>query len=213
LGLADLLSTLGREAEAREWIARAAAAGGGSPAPHVARASLEFRAGRNEAALEAAGLALALDPRDLGAGVIRTRALARLGRHSESARAGADLLASHPDSPAAQGALGVSRLAAGDHAGALPLLRAASARLLDDAGLAWDLGRAALASGELPLALEAFERATRAEPGLVQAWLAVADVRDRLGDKAGAVAALERAETLPGADAEKAAVRARVHAR
>jgi len=213
LGLADLLSTQGREAEAREWVARAGAVAGRTAAPEVARASLEYRAGRFEPALEAAERALALEPGSLGAGVIQVRALARLGRHAAAVRAGESLLASQPGESAAEGALGAARLAAGEAAAALPLLARASARLLDDAGLAWDLGRAALAAGDLALALEGFERATRAEPRLVHAWLAVADVRDRLGDRAGAEAALARAEALPGAEAERAALRARMRGR
>lgn len=213
LGLADLLSTQGRESEARDWIARAGVVAGGSAAPEVARASLDYRSGRFDVALAAAERALALAPRDLAAGVIRVRSLARLGRHADGVRSGEALVASHPGEPAAEGALGAARLAAADAAGALPLLERASAQLLDDGGLAWDLGRAALATGDLPLALEAFERATRAEPRLVEAWLAVADVRHRLGDRDGAEAALARADALAGAEAQREALRARIRGR
>jgi len=163
---------------------------------------------------EALGLsarALSLAPADLAAGVIRVRSLARLGRAADAVAAGDSLVAAHAGEPAALGAQGAARLAAGDAAGAVAPLREASRRLLDDAGLAWDLGRAAIATGDVPLAREAFERAVTAAPEAYDAWLGVADTRSRLGDPAGADAALRRAESLPGAsDGRAAALRARI---
>jgi predicted Zn-dependent protease len=117
----------------------------------------------------------------------------------EAVAAGERLLAAHPGEAPAEGALGSARLAAGDAAGALEPLRTASARLLDDAGLAWDLGRAAIARGDVALAHTAFERAVIAAPAFYEAWLGVADTRARLGDAAGAEQALARAAALPGA--------------
>ena len=220
LGMADLLSSLGRADEAASWIARAQAlarsAGGAEAAAQVlvARASVEFRAGRLESALAAAEEALARDPGSLAAAVIRVRALARLARTADAVAAGEALAAAQPDEPAASGALGAARLAAGDAAGALPLLRDASAHLIEDAGLAWDLGRAAIATGDIALARTAFERAVAASPEFYEAWLGVADTRSRLGDTAGAAAALARAERLPGAaDGRAAALRARIATR
>jgi tetratricopeptide (TPR) repeat protein len=152
-----------------------------------------------------------LEPAGLAAGMIRVRALARLGRAAEATAAGDSLVALHPGDPAALGALGAARLAAGDAAGAVGPLGEASRHLLDDAGLAWDLGRAAIAMGDVPLAREAFERAVTAAPESYDAWLGVADTRSRLGDAAGAQAALQRAEGLPGAsDGRAAALRARI---
>jgi tetratricopeptide (TPR) repeat protein len=211
LGLADLLSTEGRDRESLEWIARAEKVAPGSAGPPVARASLAFRSGRMDEALAYADRALALDPAGLAAGMIRVRALARLGRAAEATAAGDSLVTLHPGDPAALGALGAARLAAGDAAGAVGPLGEASRRLLDDAGLAWDLGRAAIAVGDVPLAREAFERAVTAAPESYDAWLGVADTRSRLGDAAGAEAALQRAEGLPGAsDGRAAALRARI---
>jgi hypothetical protein len=199
LGLADLLSTLGREDEARAWIARAAAADPEGAAPLVARASLEFRGGRAAESLTAAEAALARAPDDLAAGMIRVRALVQLARAEEALTAARELGERYPKSPAALGALGVARFANGDAAGAVPVLREASAHLLDDAGLAWDLGRAAIAVGDVPLAREAFERAVTAAPAFYEAWLGVADTRARTGDRPGAEEALARAAALPGA--------------
>ena len=108
-------------------------------------------------------------------------------------------MAAHAGEPAAEGALGSARFASGDVPGALRALEPASARLLDDAGLAWDLGRAAIAAGEVALARTAFERAVTAAPEFYEGWLGVADTRARLGDGAGAEQALERAAALPGA--------------
>jgi Flp pilus assembly protein TadD len=211
LGLADLLSTLGRMDEARAWIARAEAADPAGAAPLVARASLEFRSGRAAESLAAAERALARAPGDLAAGMIRVRALVALARAPEALAAARDLAARHGAEPPARGALGVALLANGDPAAALPPLRDASGRLLDDAGLAWDLGRAALATGDVPLAREAFERATTAAPGFYEAWLGVADTRARMGDRAGARAALARASALPGAsDGRVEMLRARI---
>jgi tetratricopeptide (TPR) repeat protein len=214
LGLSDLLSTQGRDAEALEWIARAEAVAPAEAGPLVARATLEFRSGRPDRALAAADAALAREPDDLAAGVLRVRALARLRRAPEAVAAGERLLAAHPGEAPAEGALGSARLAAGDAAGALGPLRAASARLLDDAGLAWDLGRAAIAGGDVELAHTAFERAVVAAPGFYEAWLGVADTRARLGDGAGAEQALARAAALPGAsDGRVQALREHLRAR
>src|SRR5439155_7140448 len=100
----------------------------------------------------------------------------------------------------------------GDAAGALAPLRTASARLLDDAGLAWDLGRAAIATGDVGLARTAFERAVVAAPAFYDAWLGVADTRARLGDGIGADQALAQAAALPGAsDGRVEALRAHIH--
>jgi len=211
LGLADLLSTEGREREALDWIARAEAVAPASAGPPVARASLAFRAGRMDEALAFAERAAAIEPANLAAGVIRVRALARLGRTTDAIAAGDALVAEHAGEPAALGAQGAARLASGDAAGAVGPLREASRRLLDDAGLAWDLGRAAIAVGDVPLARDAFERAVTAAPQAYDAWLGVADTRARMGDAAGAEAALARAEALPGAsDGRAAALRARI---
>ena len=211
LGLADLLSTLGRMDEARDWIARAEAADPTGAAPLVARASLEFRSGNAAASLAAAEQALARAPGDLAAGMIRVRALVQLARAPEALAAGRDLAARHGGEPAARGALGVALLANGDPAAALPLLRDASGRLLDDAGFAWDLGRAAIAAGDVAQARQAFERATTAAPGFYEAWLGVADTRARMGDREGAREALARAAALPGAsDGRVELLRARI---
>jgi len=211
LGLADLLSTEGREREALSWIERAEAVAPGDPGPAIARASVAFRAGRDMEALGYASRAAILAPENLAAGVIRVRALSRLGNAAAATAAADSVVAMHPDEPAALGAQGVARLAAGDPAGALAPLREASRRLLDDVGLAWDLGRAAIAVGDVPLAREAFERAVVAAPDAYDAWLGVADTRARLGDAAGAYAALRRAASLPGAsDGRAAALRARI---
>jgi tetratricopeptide (TPR) repeat protein len=199
LGLADLLSTEGKPDQALGWIQRAEAVAPGSAAPLVARASLAYRAGANEEALGLAVRALALEPGDLAAGVIRVRSLAKLARAGEANAAADSLLAAHPGAAPALGAQGVARLAAGDAAGALAPLTEASRQLLDDAGLAWDLGRAAIATDRVALAREAFERAVRAAPGFYDAWLGVADTRARLGDVGGAEQALARAASLPGA--------------
>src|SRR6185503_19262168 len=211
LGLADLLSTEGREREALTWIERAESVAPEDAGPPVARASVAFRAGRNDEALAFAERALSLEPANLAAGVIRVRALARLGRAAAATVAADSIVSAHPGEPAALGAQGVALLAAGDAAGAVTPLNEASRRLLDDAGLAWDLGRAAIAVGDVPLAREAFERAVTAAPEAYDAWLGVADTRARLGDAAGAFAALSRAASLPAAsDGRAAALRARI---
>jgi tetratricopeptide (TPR) repeat protein len=214
LGLADLLSNEGRDSEALEWIARAEVVAPGDAGPWLARASVAYRSGHLEEALAAADAALARSPDDLAAGMVRVRALARLGRGPLAVAAGEELVGSHPEAAAAAGALGTARLAAGDAAGALDLLTRSSAQLLDDAGLAWDLGRAALTTGDVALARTAFERAVVAAPEFYEAWLGVADTRSRLGDAAAANVALDRAATLPGAqDGRVAVLRARFHAR
>lgn len=200
LGLADLLSTEGREDEARSWIERAMRQAPDDPGPWRAQAALAFRAGRPTEAVTAAERALALAPDDLAAGVVRVRALVASGRVNEAVVAGEALVAANASEPPALGASGVARLASGDAEGAYQLLTNASSRLLEDAGLAYDLGRAAVATGRIADARGAFERAVTAAPGYYAAWLGVADTRARLGDAAGAEEALQRAAACPGAD-------------
>ncbi|MEY4069668.1 MAG: Tetratricopeptide repeat [Candidatus Eisenbacteria bacterium] len=214
LGMADLLSAQGRTEEAARWLSRADSLPGASVAVLTARATAAFRAGAPAQALAAAEAALARAPDDLGAGVVRVRALVRLGRVDEAVAGGESLMRAHPGAPAAGGATGVAYLAANRVPEARDLLAAASAVLLEDAGLAWDLGRAAISSGDVSLARTAFERAVAAEPGFVEAWLGVADTRARLGDRAGAEVALERAEAIVGeADPRLVALRARIGGR
>src|SRR6185503_17331914 len=119
LGLADLLSTEGREREALTWIERAESVAPEDAGPPVARASVAFRAGRNDEALAFAERALSLEPANLAAGVIRVRALARLGRAAAATVAADSIVSAHPGEPAALGAQGVALLAAGDAAGAV----------------------------------------------------------------------------------------------
>ena len=211
LGLADLLSTLGRNDEARQWIARAEAADPRGAAPLVTRASLEFRGGRMAESLAAAEQALARAPDDLAAGMIRVRALARLSRPAQALAAARELEHRHSSEPAARGALGVALFASGDAAAAVAPLREASEHLLDDSGLAWELGRAAVAVGDVPLARQAFERAVTAQPEFYEGWLGVADTRARMGDLRGAELALARGAALPGArDGRVEVLRARI---
>ena len=165
----------------------------------MARSTLAYRAGHTEDALALAERALALAPDDLAGGVVRVRSLVRLGRAGDARAAGDRLVAAHPDAPAAQGALGEARMASGDPAGAIAPLELASDHAPDDAGLAWDLGRAAIAMGQVERAHQAFERAAVAAPQWYDAWLAVADTRSRVRDQAGAERALARAASLPGA--------------
>ena len=210
LGMADLLSALGRTAEAAEWIARAEQVAPADADVLVARASLAFRAGDPAAALGAATRALALAPDDVAAGMIRVRSLVALGRAAEALPIAEALAAAHPREPAAEGAYGIALAAAGQSAAAAPRLADASARLLDDAGLAWESGRLEVARGDIAAAQVAFERAVTAEPGFYEAWLGLADTRMRGADSAGADQALRRAEALPGADDRRAA-RLRAH--
>ena len=212
LGLADLLSTMGRTQEAREWIARAAGQEGADA--DVALASLEYRSGHLAEALVAAERAELAEPGGLAAGVIRVRALAQLGRAPEAVHVGQALVALHPREPAATGALGAAWLAVGDPERARPLLREASASLREDAGLAWDLGRAAIATGHVALAREAFERVVIALPESYEGWLGVADTRSRLGDRVGAEQALARADSMPASsDGRSRVLRSRLGGR
>ncbi|MCE9626926.1 MAG: tetratricopeptide repeat protein [Candidatus Eisenbacteria bacterium] len=199
LGMADLLSTLGRTEEAQQWIARAEAVAPASADANIARASLAFRAGQPDVALAAAERALASTPDDLGAGVIRVRSLVVLGRAADAVPLAEALMAAHPGEAAAEGAFGVALSASGQTVRAATLLAGASARLLDDAGLAWEWGRCEIARGDVAAARVAFDRAVTADPGFYEAWLGLADTRMKLGERAAAEDALQHAAALPGA--------------
>src|SRR5712691_3476893 len=76
--------------------------------------------------------------------------------------------------------------------------------------IARDLERRGELSGAADLLAQALER----EPGFSAAWFALADVRERLGDRAGAGAAFRRALALDPDDAQGAGLRlARLEAR
>ena len=94
---------------------------------------------------------------------------------------------------------GVSRLRSGRPAEAVRDLQAAREVLGDRHELLVQLGAAALASGRLPLAADAFGRATRTGPGSAAAWIGQARVQRMRGETAAARGSYERALRLdPG---------------
>ncbi|MET0971759.1 MAG: methyltransferase domain-containing protein [Tardiphaga sp.] len=71
----------------------------------------------------------------------------------------------------------------------------------------FDYGRDLEARGDLQGAVDLFMQAIECAPGFVSAWFALGDVRERLGDREGAIAAFARAQTPDGADLLGAALR------
>jgi tetratricopeptide (TPR) repeat protein len=194
LGLADLLSTLGRAQEAREWIARAAGQGGAEA--DVALASLEYRSGHFADALAAAERAAAVEPANLAAGVIacaRWRTSLVHPRRWWRAKRCWPHTRTKPLRKVRW--RGVARGRRSRARSAVARGRVVEAPRRCRAGL----GPRACRDGHGRRALgePAFERVVTALPESYEGWLGVADMRSRLGDSTGAAAALTQAESMP----------------
>jgi predicted TPR repeat methyltransferase len=75
---------------------------------------------------------------------------------------------------------------------------ASSGNLIADRRFAF--GRELASRGDLAAAADLFAQAAEAEPGFAAAWFALGETTDKLGDRAGAVAAFERALALDPQD-------------
>lgn len=184
-----------RDAFARAWLAAQGdeVALGHAPGPR-ARAPLADPEGELSGALAAA------------------EALRRDGELRDAIAALRPLTTAAPDDPLAQALLAVATLQAGDGEAALRELEEAWRLLPEAQGLARPLaelagrdGRAKFAAGELAGAAERFEQQVALRPRDDEAWRQLAIVRARLGDAAGARAAVDQALALPLDRAELAA--------
>jgi tetratricopeptide (TPR) repeat protein len=100
----------------------------------------------------------------------------------------------------------------GDHAGAIAALRKALVDAPSDATLQLQLGTSLAATGDLPEAEAALTRSTASLPKLPQGWRNLAAVRERRGNKSGAIVAWQALlANAPEADAE-GTVKARIEA-
>lgn len=110
----------------------------------------------------------------------------------------------------AAASLGAVLARQGDHAGAIVALRKALEDQPDDPTLLLELGTSLAATAALPEAEAALTRSTATQPKLPQGWRNLAAVRERQGNKRGAVVAWQSLiDNVPEADAE-GTVRARI---
>jgi predicted Zn-dependent protease len=205
IGLADLRARQGARAEAESLLARAESLGPRIPALHLARAALHYRHGEWSAVIEAADRGLALQPALADARLLRAIALTRLRRLDEAAAESARLLAERPDDPAVLALDGQRLLLAGDPAGAVARLEAATRGAPGDVAAWYALGIARALTGAAAGARAAFERTVALDPAYYDGWLQLARACAGLGDAAAARAAAARAGALPEARDGRAA--------
>ena len=150
-----------------------------------------------------------------GAVAIRARnAWAKMiaGRKPEQAHTLiAEVLRESPTETEALELRAVMAMDAGDPARAIGDLRAVLREFPERALAQWLLGRAHQAKGELALAGEAFEKAISLAPMEPTAYLALAELRVRVGDNDGALLVLEHLlEQVPESTAAQEAI-AKIH--
>jgi len=123
----------------------------------------------------------------------------------------AEVLEESPTETAALELRAVMAMDAGDPARAIADLRAVLREFPERALAQWLLGHAHQAKGELALAGEAFEKAISVAPMEPAAYLALAELRVRVGDNDGALRVLERLlEKLPESAVAQEAI-AKIH--
>ena len=154
--------------------------------PRQAAAALLAAASRpDQATARAADLCLAA-----------ARTLELAADHGGAAAALARGAALRPEHPQVQHNLGNARMKDGDFPAALAAFTAAFAANGRQAGSALNAGVCALRLGRADEASRWFARAVAVDPQRFEAWVNLAVVREREGDRAGARRALERAVEL-----------------
>jgi protein O-mannosyl-transferase len=208
---ARVLLEADREPEAREELERAAGLDPNRPELFAAQARLHYRRGEWPQVLDAAGHALALDPGEREAAVLRATALVHLGRVREAEAAIARLRSMATEDAAVEALWGETLMMERRNAEALPVLERAARTATNDADLEFALGMVSASLGRPATAQESFARATAIDPTFYDAWLGLAQAAFIAGDRAACDVALVRASELPDArDGRAAAVRARV---
>ncbi len=163
-------------------------------------ASVLLQRGRPEQALAVAERAIALEPDEPCARALRREA-------SLAARARRFLARAGDEEPAL---LAQELLAAGRHADALEVTRAALVEEMDDVDLLVTHASAARAMGDLDAAASALELASFEAPDWPAVWRATAEIELDRGHLEHAMRAAERARELAASDEEVVALHVRV---
>lgn len=152
-------------------------------------------AGDNEAAMSAYDEVLAAEPANEAALLGRIDTALAVG-DVDSALELCDRAISAKDGPLYQQRRAIALGRAGRSAESIERLELLHRESPEDLALTLDLARARLASGDLDGADRLFAEVLEAEPGQRVALLGRADIRDRQGDPAGAMALLEESLDL-----------------
>jgi len=197
VGLAEVLQSQGREAEALEELRAAESLDPRLPEVQVSRAGYHLRRGEWSEVLARSRLALASDSTRAEARLLEATALLRLRRLDEARERLARLRAGDPADPAIESLWGQLLMLEGRFDEALPPLERASRWTPDDPSLAFALGNVSLRLGRAGEARAAFERTVAIDSRYYDGWLRLALACHLLGDSAARDAALERASLLP----------------
>jgi tetratricopeptide (TPR) repeat protein len=146
---------------ARAWLADAP----GTAFVHTALAEALFGATQYEAALDAAGAALAMDAFQTGARLVAAQALDGLGRHREALTMARTAFSLRGGDVKARLVLAQCLANSGETAEALALAKLAAAASPGDPKAALTLARAAFLAGRYDLAWPAFEQRWAVSPG------------------------------------------------
>ena len=196
VNLGRALNALGKPDDAREALRRAVDLDPQSPEASTNLGAAELARGDAPAAVRAYAEAVRLDPRN--ADYQRNLALAQQqagdpAAAQESFRRGLELRPGDPDLLAG---LGLAALAAGDARGAVESLEAAVRARPDQPIYRYQLARALERSGRNAEAAAEYRASIRLAPSSPVPLKGLGLLLYRSGDRAGALEALERAETL-----------------
>jgi len=179
------------------------------PASLLARAQSDLSAGRDEDAAREFEKVLELDPRSLPALRGRVDAATRRGDLGRVASQAAATAQARPADGSAFYALGLARFAEGDVAAAETALVRAAELMPEEADVAYRLGLVLLESRNFTESLRRLGRAVELGPSMVRYRVALAACMGRMGDRDGALHALQEIPALqPTAEEAALAVRA-----
>jgi protein O-mannosyl-transferase len=195
VNLAHALEALDRHAEARDLLKRAIDLDRRSVVAYTDLGAVELATGNVQEALAAYREAVRLEPSSVDA--LRNLGVAQREAHDPGAAAtlrGA--LRLRPGDPDILDALGVTLLDTGDSAGAADTLQQGVTARPDHPVYRYHLARALEQSGRLQEAEAQYRQAIRLAPSAPAPLKGLGVLLARLGNRQGALDALERAETL-----------------
>lgn len=199
VGLADVLSGQGRDAEAEQQYAAAERIQPRLSFIPIGRALIAFRHARWAEVVTQSDRELAVDSVNMNARLLKAAALLRLQRPAEALATLAPIRALRPGYPVLEGAYGQALLALGRTDEALGPLEHAERWTHDDADLSFALATAYVRGQRWADARRLFTETVTIDPGYYDAWLRLATTCQLAGDAAGRDAALARAAALPQA--------------
>ena len=199
IGYANQLAARGDEAGALEQLAVAERLDPRLSETHASRAVVSFRHGDWNAVEAHAARALAIDPSNPQARLLRVTAWMRLRRLERAVPELERMLAESPGDPAIEGIWGQVLLLRGEPARAVPYLERAVQWHSDDASVSYAMGIACQMTGQWAKARDAFAATVRIDPRYYDGWLRLATAAHQANDPATRARAMAAARALPDA--------------